>query len=83
MSQPQTIDPRFVSRTPVRPPKKRRNWFGRIIGLIVLLFLLVLISVPLYAWGKIDKVDAIAVARARPRPPARRTCWSARTVAKA
>lgn len=65
MSQPQTIDPRFVSRTPVRPPKKRRNWFGRIIGLIVLLFLLVLISVPLYAWGKIDKVDAMP-AGARP-----------------
>jgi LCP family protein required for cell wall assembly len=56
MSQPQPIDPRYVGRPPVR--KKRRNWFGRIIGLIVLLFLLVLISVPLYAWGKIDKVDA-------------------------
>jgi LCP family protein required for cell wall assembly len=56
MSQPQPIDPRYVGRPPVR--KKRRNWFGRIIGLIVLLFLLVLICVPLYAWGKIDKVDA-------------------------
>ncbi|QNE20712.1 LytR family transcriptional regulator [Kribbella qitaiheensis] len=55
MSQPQPIDPRYVSR-PVR--KKRRNWFGRLIGLIVLLFLLMLICVPLYAWSRIDKVDA-------------------------
>jgi LCP family protein required for cell wall assembly len=58
MSQPQSIDPRLVSRPPVRP-KKRRNWFGRIIGLIVLLFVLTLICVPLYAWGKINKVDAM------------------------
>ncbi|WBQ04281.1 LCP family protein [Kribbella sp. CA-293567] len=57
MSQPQSIDPRYVSRAPVRP-KKRRNWFGRIIGLIVLLFVLSLICIPLFAWGKINKVDA-------------------------
>lgn len=56
MSQPQRIDPRFVSKP---PPRKRRNWFGRILGLVVLLFLLVLICVPLYAWGRIDKVDAM------------------------
>lgn len=58
MSQPQSIDPRYVSRPPVRP-KKRRNWFARIIGLIVLLFVLTLICVPLFAWGKINKVDAM------------------------
>jgi LCP family protein required for cell wall assembly len=58
MSQPQSIDPRYVSRPPVRP-KKRRNWFGRIIGLIVLLFVLSLICIPLFAWGKINKVDAM------------------------
>jgi LCP family protein required for cell wall assembly len=57
MSHSQSIDPRYVSRPPVRP-KKRRNWFGRIIGLIVLLFVLSLICIPLFAWGKINKVDA-------------------------
>ncbi|WP_112246179.1 LCP family protein [Kribbella monticola] len=56
MSQPQPIDPRYVSRQPVR--KKRRFGVGRLIGLIVLLFVLMLIAVPLYAWGRIDKVDA-------------------------
>ncbi|TWD81796.1 LytR family transcriptional attenuator [Kribbella amoyensis] len=58
MSQPQPIDPRYVSRSSARP-KKRRNWFGRIIGLVVLLFLLTLVCVPLYAWSRIDKVDAM------------------------
>jgi LCP family protein required for cell wall assembly len=58
MSQPQPIDPRYVSRTPARP-KKRRNWFGRILGLVVLLFLLTLVAVPLYAWGRIAKIDAV------------------------
>jgi LCP family protein required for cell wall assembly len=56
MSQSQPIDRGLASRPPVR--KKRRNWVGRVIGLIVLLFLLVLIAVPLYAWGRINKVDA-------------------------
>jgi LCP family protein required for cell wall assembly len=41
------------------PPRKRRNWVGRVIGLLVLLFILVLIFVPLYAWSKITKVDAM------------------------
>ncbi|WP_020386930.1 LCP family protein [Kribbella catacumbae] len=58
MSQPQSIDPRYVSRPPVRP-KKRRNWFARIIGLIILLFVLTLICVPLFAWGKINKAEAM------------------------
>ena len=58
MSQSESIDPQYVSRPPVRP-KKRRNWFGRILGLIVLLFVLTLICVPLFAWGKINKVDAM------------------------
>ncbi len=59
MSQTQRIDPPYVDRPPQAPPKKRRNWFGRIIGLIVLLFVLMLICVPLYAWGRINKVDAM------------------------
>ncbi|HET6297357.1 MAG TPA: LCP family protein [Kribbella sp.] len=58
MSQPQPIDPRFVGRTPVRPQKKR-HWVRRSIGLVVLLFLLMLICVPLYAWSRINKVDAM------------------------
>lgn len=57
MSQPQSIDPRYVSKPPLRP-KKRRNWIARIIGLIVLLFVLSLICIPLFAWGKINKIDA-------------------------
>jgi LCP family protein required for cell wall assembly len=59
MSQTQPIDPPIARRPPQAPPKKRRNWFGRIIGLIVLLFVLMLICVPLYAWGRINKVDAM------------------------
>ncbi|GAB3823395.1 LCP family protein [Kribbella italica] len=57
MSQPQPIDPRLVGRRPVRP-KKRRSLVGRLIGLVILLFVLTLICVPLYAWSRIDKVDA-------------------------
>ncbi|HEU4948092.1 MAG TPA: LCP family protein [Kribbella sp.] len=57
MTEPQPIDPRFAGQPPA--PKRRRNWLGRIIGLVVLLFLLVLVGVPLYAWGRIDKVDAM------------------------
>jgi len=56
MSQPLPTDPRYA-QVPTR--RKRRFGIGRLIGLLVLLFLLVLISVPLYAWGKIDKVDAM------------------------
>jgi len=59
MSQPQPIDPRYASRAPQAPPKKRRNWFLRTVGLIVLLFLLMLVAVPLYAWSRIDKIDAM------------------------
>ncbi|MDX6259334.1 MAG: hypothetical protein QOH84_1022 [Kribbellaceae bacterium] len=58
MSQSESIDPRYVRRPPARP-KKRRNWIARIIGLIVLLFVLSLICIPLFAWGKINKVDAM------------------------
>jgi LCP family protein required for cell wall assembly len=59
MSEPQPIDRRFVSRSPLRTKRRRRSWIGRIIGLIVLLFLLVLVCVPLYAWSRINKVDAM------------------------
>ncbi|MEV5963191.1 LCP family protein [Kribbella sp. NPDC051952] len=60
MSEAQPIDPRAgTRRPPVRRPKKRRNWFLRIVGLIVLLFILMLIVVPLYAWSRIDKIEAM------------------------
>jgi anionic cell wall polymer biosynthesis LytR-Cps2A-Psr (LCP) family protein len=59
MSQPQPIDPRYVNRPPQARPKKRRNWFLRTVGLIVLLFILMLVAVPLYAWSRIDKIDAM------------------------
>jgi LCP family protein required for cell wall assembly len=58
MSQPQPIDPRSVNRRPVAPTK-RRHWFLRTVGLIVLLFVLMLVAVPLYAWSRIDKIDAM------------------------
>ncbi|MEU4603815.1 LCP family protein [Kribbella sp. NPDC023972] len=58
MSQPQPIDPRYVNRPPA-PPKKKRHWFLRTVGLIVLLFVLMLVAVPLYAWSRIDKIDAM------------------------
>ncbi|TCC35372.1 LCP family protein [Kribbella speibonae] len=57
MSETQPIDPRQAN--PPRRPKKRRNWFLRTVGLIVLLFVLMLIAVPLYAWSRIDKLDAM------------------------
>ncbi|WP_410789730.1 LCP family protein [Kribbella sp. C-35] len=57
MSETQPIDPRQAN--PARRPKKRRNWFLRTVGLIVLLFVLMLIAVPLYAWSRIDKLDAM------------------------
>jgi LCP family protein required for cell wall assembly len=58
MSQTQPIDPTYVNRPPAKP-KKKRHWFLRTVGLIVLLFLLMLIAVPLYAWSRIDKIDAM------------------------
>ncbi|TDO66600.1 LytR family transcriptional attenuator [Kribbella sp. VKM Ac-2571] len=57
MSDTQPIDPRQAN--PARRPKKRRNWFLRTVGLIVLLFVVMLIAVPLYAWSRIDKLDAM------------------------
>ncbi len=51
------------------PPRKRRNWVGRVIGLLVLLFILVLIFVPLYAWSKITKVDAMPDGERPPETP--------------
>ena len=59
MSQPQPIDPRYANRPPQARPRKRRNWFLRTVGLIVLLFILMLVVVPLYAWSRIDKIDAV------------------------
>lgn len=47
------MDPRFAGR-----PKKRKNWFVRTIGLLILAFVLMLVTVPLYAWSRIDKVEA-------------------------
>ena len=57
MSETQPIDPRYAN--PSRRPKKRRNWFLRTVGLIVLLFILMLVAVPLYAWSRIDKIEAM------------------------
>lgn len=42
---------------PVKP-KKRRRWWLRIILALFLVWILFLIAVPIWAWSKIDKVDA-------------------------
>jgi LCP family protein required for cell wall assembly len=39
-------------------PKKQRRWWLRIILALLLVWLLFLIIVPIWAWSKIDKVDA-------------------------
>jgi LCP family protein required for cell wall assembly len=39
-------------------PKKRRRWWLRIILALFVLWILFLILVPIWAWSKIDKVDA-------------------------
>lgn len=42
---------------PPREPKRRKPW-RRIIGILVLAWIVFLVAVPVWAWGKIDKVDA-------------------------
>jgi LCP family protein required for cell wall assembly len=43
---------------PMKPPKKKRRWWLRIILALILIWILFLIIVPIWAWSKIDKVDA-------------------------
>ncbi len=53
--------PPFDPYAPIatQKPKKRGKWIARTAGLLVLLFVLTLVCVPLYAWSKITKVDAM------------------------
>jgi LCP family protein required for cell wall assembly len=57
MSQPQPIDPRFAPKLPKQRRKGRP--VVRVIGLLVLIIVLWMVAVPLYAWNKIAKVDAM------------------------
>jgi LCP family protein required for cell wall assembly len=57
MTQPQPIDPRFAPKLPKQRRKGRP--VVRVIGLLVLLIVLWMLAVPLYAWNKIAKVDAM------------------------
>jgi LCP family protein required for cell wall assembly len=43
---------------PPAKPKKKRRWWLRIILALFVLWILFLIIVPIWAWSKIDKVDA-------------------------
>jgi LCP family protein required for cell wall assembly len=44
---------------PARAPRsRRRRWWPRVLGALLLLWLLFLIAVPLWGWNKIDRVDA-------------------------
>lgn len=67
-------DPRDGSRTTVTPPprpaetsppKRRRPPWRRIVLVVLLLWLVFLVAVPVWAWQRIDKVDATP-AGARP-----------------
>jgi len=40
-----------------RPPRRRRRW-GRVVVLVLLLWLVFLVAVPIWAWTRIDNVDA-------------------------
>ncbi|MBA2551266.1 MAG: LCP family protein, partial [Nocardioidaceae bacterium] len=46
-----------VAARPARRPGRRRRW-GRIVLVLVLLWVLFLIAVPIWAWNQIEKVDA-------------------------
>jgi len=49
--------PSTVAARPARRPGRRRRW-GRIVLVLVLLWVLFLIAVPIWAWNQIEKVDA-------------------------
>jgi len=51
-----------------RPPKRRRWWLRILIGLLAL-WLAFLIAVPIWAWSRIDKVDAEPAADRLPDQP--------------
>jgi LCP family protein required for cell wall assembly len=50
-----------ATKTKAKPPKrpgKRRNWWVRGVVALVLVWVLFLVVVPIWAWSKINKVDA-------------------------
>lgn len=53
---PETVPPRPASRPPA-PRRRRRRW-GRIVLIVVALWLVLLIAVPIWAWSQIEQVDA-------------------------
>jgi LCP family protein required for cell wall assembly len=53
-----TEEPPWQQPPPPVKPKKKRRWWLRIILALFLIWILFLILVPIYAWSKIDKVDA-------------------------
>jgi LCP family protein required for cell wall assembly len=54
----ETETPPWQQPPPPVKPKKQRRWWLRIILALFLAWILFLILVPIYAWSKIDKVDA-------------------------
>ena len=79
--RPSTTTAAPPPRPPSSPEKKKRSpW--RIVQVVLLVWLVFLIAVPVWAWTKIDKVEAFPSGD-RPRSnPARRTCWSAPTAGR-
>ncbi|MPZ60758.1 MAG: LytR family transcriptional regulator [Propionibacteriales bacterium] len=58
--RPYEQPPRAPARPPraaAAPPRRRRHW-GRIVLVVILLWVLLLVAVPIWAWSKIEKVDA-------------------------
>ncbi|HYJ66097.1 MAG TPA: LCP family protein [Nocardioidaceae bacterium] len=56
--QTKTDEPPWQQPPPPVKPKKKRRWWLRIILALILIWILFLIAVPIWAWSKIDKVDA-------------------------
>jgi LCP family protein required for cell wall assembly len=56
--QTKTEEPPWQQPPPPVKPKKKRRWWLRIILALILIWILFLVIVPIWAWSKIDKVDA-------------------------
>ena len=60
-------------RGPRGAPQKKKRSLWRIMRIVLLVWLVFLIAVPLWAWTKVDKVDAFPSGDRPDDSPARRT----------
>src|SRR5687767_6964435 len=47
-----------VAASPPRPRRSRRRWVRRALLALVLAWLVFMVAVPIWAWSKVEKVDA-------------------------